>query len=127
MAPAKAGDFDGSQPLLCALVEVHECAEGFTCREVPPESVNAPRFFQIDFTQKRISAARGGGSNRTSPIERIERLDGKLILQGAEDAQEGVRGGLGWSLAIAEETGKMVLTGSGEAVGFVIFGACTFR
>jgi hypothetical protein len=28
-------------------------------------------------------------------------------------------------MAIAEETGKTVLTASGDEVGFVIFGACT--
>jgi hypothetical protein len=32
---------------------------------------------------------------------------------------------VGWSLAIAEDTGKMVLTASGDDVGFVVFGACT--
>ena len=51
--------------------------------------------------------------------------DGKLILQGAEDGVEGVRDGLGWTLAISEEIGRMVLTASGDNVGFVIFGACT--
>jgi hypothetical protein len=28
-------------------------------------------------------------------------------------------------MAIAEETGKAVLTASGDQVGFVVFGACT--
>jgi hypothetical protein len=46
-------------------------------------------------------------------------------MQGAEDGIEGVRDGLGWTLAIAEETGNMVLTGSGDEVAFVVFGACT--
>ena len=41
------------------------------------------------------------------------------------DGVEGVRDGLGWTLAIAEDTGKAVLTASGDKVGFVIFGACT--
>ena len=35
------------------------------------------------------------------------------------------RDGHGWSIAISESTGKMVLTGSGDQVGLVIFGACT--
>jgi hypothetical protein len=58
-------------------------------------------------------------------IERLEQVDGKLIIQGAEDGIEGVRDGVGWSAAIAQETGKMVLTASGDEVGFVVFGACT--
>jgi hypothetical protein len=51
-------------------------------------------------------------------------LDGKLILQGAEDGIENVRDGLGWTAAISEETGKFILTASGEEVAFVVFGAC---
>jgi hypothetical protein len=50
-----------------------------------------------------------------------------LILQGAEDGYKEVRDGTGWSMAISEETGKMVLTESGNQVGFVIFGACIPR
>ena len=38
-----------------------------------------------------------------------------------------VRDGAGWSMAISEETGKMVLTESGDQVGFVVFGACIPR
>ena len=60
-----------------------------------------------------------------SEIENLEKIDGMVILQGAEDGIEGVRDGLGWSMAIAEETGKMVLTASGDAAAFVMFGACT--
>lgn len=59
-----------------------------------------------------------------SVIERMEVVDGKLMLQGAEDGLEGIRDGLGWTIAISLETGKAVLTGSGDGVGFVVFGAC---
>lgn len=54
----------------------------------------------------------------------MEKVDGKLILQGAEDGLEGVRDGVGWTLVISEDTGKFVLTASGEEVAFVVFGAC---
>ena len=72
-----------------------------------------------------LSAERVGGGTKVSQIERSETVDGKLMLQGAEDGVEGVRDGLGWTLAIGQETGKMSLTASGDEVGFVIFGACT--
>ncbi len=48
---------------------------------------------------------------------------GKLILQGAEDGYDKMRDGLGWTMAISEENGQVVLTASGEQVAFVIFGA----
>jgi hypothetical protein len=44
-------------------------------------------------------------------------------LQGAEDGYEKMRDGLGWTMAISEETGQLVLTASGEQVAFVVFGA----
>jgi len=43
-----------------------------------------------------------------------------LILQGVEN-------GRGWTLAITETSGKMVLTVSGNEEGFVVFGACIPR
>jgi len=44
------------------------------------------------------------GKKPKSDIERITRIDGKLILKGAEDGIEGERNGLGWTLAISEGT-----------------------
>jgi hypothetical protein len=122
---AAASDFDGSQPLLCASMDIIECDAGGECYRVTAESISAPQFLRIDFKKKSIRATQASEDERTTMIERMERVDGKLIIQGAEDGIEGVRDGLGWSLAIAEETGKMVLTGSGDAVAFVVFGACT--
>ena len=117
--------FDGSKPLYCAIADVIECVPGGECQEVMPENVNLPNFLFINFKKKRITASKEGGVQRTSKIENRERVDGKLIVQGIEDGVEGVKDGLGWSIAISESTGKMVVTGSGDQVGFVMFGACT--
>ncbi|UCD58012.1 MAG: hypothetical protein JSV16_02545 [Candidatus Hydrogenedentota bacterium] len=123
--PALAGDFDGSKPLICAVIEVVECGPGGECQRVSVEEVGIPRFVRIDFEKKTISGASGSGDARSTTIERMEHVDGKLILQGAEDGVEGVRDGLGWTMAIAGDTGTFVLTASGDAVGFVAFGAST--
>ena len=125
-APATAAAmFDGSEPLMCALADIVECLPGGECERVTAESVNAPRFWRIDFKQKQMTTTRAAGQAQTSPIERMESLDEKLFLQGVEDGVEGVRDGLGWSLAIAQDSGNMVITASGDDVGFVAFGACT--
>ena len=58
-------------------------------------------------------------------IERLEHLDGKLIVEGAQDGLENVKDGLGWTMAINDDSGEMVLTAAGDRVGFVIFGECT--
>jgi hypothetical protein len=123
--PAIAADFDGSKELICALMDLTECQPGGKCQRVTAEEVGIPYFFRIDFKKKKISATFADGSQKSSTVENFEKVDGKVIIQGAEDGIEGERDGLGWSLAIAEETGKMVLTASGDEVGFVIFGACT--
>ena len=123
--PAAAGDFDGSKELLCAVMDLIECVPGGKCMEVTAEKVGIPNFLRTNFEEKKLSATFADGSKKISPIVNMEKIDGKIILQGAEDGIEGVRDGLGWSLAIDEDNGKMVLTASGEAVAFVMFGACT--
>ena len=123
VSTAGAGDFDGTRPLLVSVIRVIECTPDGACREVSPESVELPRFIKIDFTNKTIGPATSGDEAPATPIERQEIVDGKLILQGAEDGYEKVRDGLGWTMAISEETGQVVMTASGDEVAFVVFGA----
>ena len=119
-----AGDFDGSRPLLFSVISAMECTPDNGCRAVTVDSVDLPRFLKIDFNKKTIGPASESDTRPASTIERMERVDGKLILQGAEDGYESVRDGLGWTIAITEGTGKVVMTASGDQVAFVVFGAC---
>ena len=118
-----AGDFDGSKPLLMSVVRVLECTPDGSCHEVPPASVELPRFLKIDFAKKSIKPADAKDDSLATTIERQEVVDGKLILQGSEDGYENVRDGLGWTIAISGQDGQVVMTASGEQVAFVIFGA----
>ena len=122
---ATASDFDGKKPLLCAVIDAMECSPGGDCRKVTPKSIDIPRFVHVDFKKKIIKAKGAEWEKRKTKIEHLARLDGKLTLHGAEDGREEIRDGLGWSMAINDSTGDMVLTASGDEVGFVIFGACT--
>lgn len=115
---ASAGSFDGSAPLLCALVETFECGDVENCQQGTAQDVNIPQFLRIDFKKKMISGNRVGVEKRTTKIDNMAKHDGRLILQGAQE-------GMGWSIMIKESTGKMTLTASGDEVGFVVFGACT--
>ncbi len=123
-ASAVAEDFDGSKELICSIMDIVECGPGGKCQQVTAEEVGIPHFLKINFKNKKITATHIGGSKRSTDIENLEKIDGKVIIQGAEDGVEGDRDGVGWSLAIAQESGKMVLTASGDDVGFVVFGAC---
>ena len=122
---ANASDFDGSKTLLCASVDVMECAPGNGCIEVSADAIDAPQFFKLDLANKQMTGKHSSGSENTSAIKRSETVEEKLILQDAEQGREGVRDGLGWTMSIAQDTGKMVLTASGDGAAFVIFGACT--
>jgi hypothetical protein len=110
--------FDGSAPLICALIEVMDCAPGADCQRGAPESVNLPQFVKLNFTEKMLSTTEAAQKKEATPIKNIEPFDSRLILQGAES-------GRAWSLIIAKDTGKMSATVSDDQVGFVIFGACT--
>ncbi|MCP4623841.1 MAG: hypothetical protein GY850_09955 [bacterium] len=118
-----AGDFDGTRPLLVSVIRAAECVPDGTCREVPLASVELPRFLKIEFSKKTIRPADDDDKTPATVIERQEVVDGKLILQGAEDGYEKMRDGLGWTMAISVETGQVVLTASGDQVAFVVFGA----
>ena len=119
----EAGDFDGTRPLLVSVIRAVECVPDGTCREVTPASVHLPQFLKIDFSNKTIRPAAAGDESPATTIERQEVVDGKLILQGAEDGYDKMRDGLGWTMAITEENGQVVLTASGDQVAFVVFGA----
>lgn len=123
---ASAGDFDGSKPLICSVVKVVECSPEGDCREVSPESVAVPRFLSVDFEKKSVMPAGKGDSGRSSSIKRMERMEGgRLILQGADEGIQDVRDSVGWTASVSEESGKFVVTASGDEVAFIVYGACT--
>jgi hypothetical protein len=112
-----AAGIDGSKPLICALMNNFECGSD-GCQRVTSEGINLPEFLRIDFQGKKVTTVNEGVQIRTTKIERIDRVDGHLYLQGWES-------GMAWSLVISENDGKMVLTMAGGQVGFALFGACT--
>ena len=108
---------DGSSALLCVPIEVLDCEAYNGCIETTVEDVNIPQFIRVDFGKKTASGTLEDGTLRTVEIERMERENGMMVLQGGQE-------GRGWSATIGEETGKMTLTASGDRFGFIIFGAC---
>ena len=121
---AEAADFDGSKPLLCSVINVSECTANDGCKKTTVENVRLPQFLKVDLAKKIVTPATPIEGRKPTQIERTERVEGKLILQGAEEGIENVHDGLGWTAAISEETGNFILTASGEDVAFVVFGAC---
>ena len=119
--PAAAGKYDGSAPLICAVVVVHECAAGEVCQPRTAESVNfAPRI-RVDAKGKRVqNLETDKDRNKSSPIQNLAHQNGKLILTGAEFER-------GWIVVIHEDTGRLSGASSGDGDGFVIFGQCALQ
>lgn len=113
-----AADFDGSRPLLMAVIDIIECHPGGACENVTPQEARLPRFLEIDFDKKEISEVGDAQDERRTAIQNITQGEGVLILQGAQN-------GRGWSLTITEASGDAVATVADPVSGFVIFGACT--
>src|SRR5262245_29662828 len=85
---AQAGDFDGSKNLICAPVEVSDCAPVEGCTRTVPSEVGAPAFIRIDFGKQAMV-----GPQRTSPIKVTEKSAAQLLLMGTEL-------GYGWTVIL---------------------------
>ncbi len=120
-----AGDFDGSKPVICATIRVLECTLEGGCQEVTAESVAVPQFMTVDLGQKIITAVGQRDGDRKSVIQRIENMDGRLILQGSDEGIRDLRDSVAWSAMLSKETGRFVVTASGDEVAFIVYGACT--
>jgi hypothetical protein len=117
-APLAAASFDGSQPLICANIEVSSCEPTIKCDEETIESVDLPRFLRISVPDKTVTGTRPSGQTVNAKIELVRHVEKKMYLQGVEQT-------LGWTVVIDESSGLMTLAASDEKNGYVIFGACT--
>lgn len=117
-----ASALDTSGPLLCASIEVNECVDGSGCDAVLAEEVNAPTFFRIDMKKKQVRVTKDGPP---TTIERVEEVDGRIVMQGVEDGSPNLEDGTGWTISIEKDTARMVATAATLQAAIVIFGACT--
>jgi hypothetical protein len=107
-----------SKPLLCSVIKAYECGLESGCIEGTAESIDIPQFIQVDFKNNKISTTRANKVKRESTINNLQRVDGKIFMQGVEN-------GRGWSMVIEETSGKMSASALEERVSFTVFGACT--
>jgi hypothetical protein len=119
-----AAGFDTSKPLLCSIKDVTECTPDGGCQKRSLEEAAMPEFLKFDIPNKQVIPATPIEGKQPTSIKGIERIEGKLILQGAEEGPDKVKDGLGWTAAISEENGQMIFTASGDEVAFVAFGSC---
>ena len=122
--PSSAGIFNGETPLLCSVHQLFECDPPNACQAVTPDQIRGVSHLNIDFVKKVVTTA-GEQSPRKSDIRNIETdVDGKLIIQGVDNGEPGVRDGAGWSISIMDPEGTMVMAVAGDGFAVVGLGAC---
>ena len=116
MLPAAilAAPMDGSAPMLCALSSVTECSRLGDCERSTPEAAEVPPFVRVNVPQRVLSTIDGA---RTSPIASVQRVNGRLMLQGTQNDRA-------WGVVINEENGRMSATVGEDDGVIVISGAC---
>ena len=117
-----AQHFDGKTPLVCTVARYFECDDTHGCFQIEPDEVGMARHLKVDFKAKRISLALVDHPD-VSEIDSVETVDGKLILNGIEDGDPNEQDGGGWTMAINQAYGTLVMTLAGE-VAFVGIGGC---
>jgi len=113
-----AEGMDGSSNIVCSVVDVVGCAEGGGCAQGSADSFELPNFIIVDAGKKAIRAAYESGYDAVSAVKNMERSGDHLVLHGFENSR-------GWNLAVDTTTGRMSASGVGDAVSFLVFGACT--
>lgn len=115
---AAAANYDGEHPFLCAPLDILSCGSDGKCDRETAESVNLPQFLKFDVAQNQITGTRPNGDTLTAAIDKVQRIEERMVLQGIE-------GRIMWSVMVGQNSGNMTLTAGGDKVGFVAFGACT--
>ncbi|SAK65166.1 hypothetical protein AWB81_02540 [Caballeronia arationis] len=111
--PASAADFDGSKPLLCAVIETHACDPGEICLRGLSGDLGLPRFMRVDFERKTIA-----GPKRATLIGEIDKSGNQILMQGTEL-------GYAWTMVVDKTDGSMTLSLVNRDDAFVVFGNCT--
>jgi hypothetical protein len=114
-ANAQAEGLDGSEPLVCDLVEAAQCGGVANCTDVTVEQIGLPPVWHVDFAASQVAST---DAQRKSPIAAVEVLDAVLVLQGHQR-------GHGWTMVIERATGHLSVALAGAEGAFVLAGACT--
>jgi len=120
VVPASADNVTGADKFLCTAVQVNACyLDGDGClNSIPPWVLDVPQFIVVDLQAKTLSTTQASGENRSTPIEYLEREDGRIFLLGVEE-------GRAFSFVITEATGRVTVAVARDDASVGVFGSCT--
>jgi hypothetical protein len=113
-----AAEFDGSVPMLCAVLDVIECDRGGGCESLDGADIGLPPFLRVDVGGKALEATDGSGRKTPIHSSTLVKEQERLLLLGDEQ-------GRAWSVVIAQKTGAMTAAIVDHDGGFLVSGACT--
>ena len=116
--PVAADDLTGADRFLCAPGEVTVCGMDGECTSGPPWEFNVPDFIEVDLEAGLLKTTEASGENRQTPIPRIIREEGLIVLQGLEM-------GRAFSFNIEEASGTMTAVAARNGLFVGSFGVCT--
>ena len=118
LGPARADDLTDAVRFICSSGSVAVCCEGGACATGTPDELDIPQFIEVDMVQKRVNTTKASQLNRTSPIDNLKRVDGKIVLQGIENQRA-------YSFLIDEKTGSVSVAVAHDGCTVTAFGSCT--
>ena len=113
-----ADDVSGSDSLLCYGLSAARCEIGEACEAVAPWQLDFPDFVKLDLRGKRIQTTAGSAEQRETPLQTVQRSNGKILIQG-------VQGERAFSWVISEMSGEGTLSVAGHGQGVTVFTVCT--
>jgi hypothetical protein len=119
MAPARGDNLAGADKFLCSANSTTVSCDDGQCASGTATELDIPQFIEVDVVGKRVSTTKASGLNRTSPVDNLKRVNGRIVLQGLENDRA-------YSIVIDEKTGELaaaVAAPGGCAV--TAFGICT--
>jgi hypothetical protein len=116
--PVAADDVTGVDAMICSSMQATVCSIDGDCEIGAPWLWGIPQFIEIDLKKKELRTTEASGQSRATPLKHIERNNGLLVLQGAEN-------GRAFSFAITEEDGTLAVAVARDGVTVSVFGACT--
>lgn len=117
------GSFDGKTNLICTVQQLHECDSFSGCRPLDAAVATPIRHLDVDIAKKAVRLD-SLTADLASSIDRVETIEGKLILQGTDTGLANETDGGAWAMSINQTYGSMILTVAGHDVAFVGMGAC---
>ena len=100
LGQAKADDLTGVDRFICSTGPVSACCDEGGCATGTAADLGVPQFMEFDLKQKRISATKASGLNRTTPIDTVKRENGNVVMQGVEN-------GRAFSFVVDEKEGSL--------------------